>query len=81
MRPLHRLAIVCLPTALAILVAVGCRSSEESENPGRTVTIYVSTDRVFSEPVLREYEQRSGVQVKEMMPIDEAPPGLNAAAA
>jgi hypothetical protein len=31
----------------------------------RTVTIYVSTDRVFSEPVLREYHRRSGARQSE----------------
>ena len=29
----------------------------------RTVTFDVSTDRVFSEPVLQEYGRRSGVKV------------------
>src|SRR4029453_11204690 len=29
----------------------------------RTVTIYVSTDRGFSEPILRDYERRTGVRV------------------
>jgi iron(III) transport system substrate-binding protein len=37
----------------------------------RAVTIYVSTDRVFSEPVLREYERRSGVQVSPVYDTEE----------
>ena len=37
----------------------------------RTVTIYVSTDRVFSEPVLREYERRSGVKVNPIYDTEE----------
>ena len=28
-------------------------------NADRSVTVYVSTDRVFSEPILREYEKQS----------------------
>jgi len=36
-----------------------------------TVTIYVSTDRVFSEPVLREYERRSGVKVNPVYDTEE----------
>jgi iron(III) transport system substrate-binding protein len=59
----HRVAVVSLATVLAVVAVAGCRSSEESSNAARTVTIYVSTDRVFSEPVLREYEKRSGVEV------------------
>jgi len=35
------------------------------------VTIYVSTDRVFSEPVLREYERRAGVQVNPVYDTEE----------
>jgi iron(III) transport system substrate-binding protein len=49
---------------------VGCRSPE-AQNAGRTVTIYVSTDRVFSEPVLREYERRSGVKVSAVYDTEE----------
>jgi iron(III) transport system substrate-binding protein len=64
----RRYAIVSLATALAV---VGCRSSEESPNVGRTVTIYVSTDRVFSEPVLQEYERRSGVEVNAVYDTEE----------
>jgi iron(III) transport system substrate-binding protein len=35
------------------------------------VTIYVSTDRVFSEPVLREYEKRTGVRVNPVYDTEE----------
>jgi iron(III) transport system substrate-binding protein len=35
------------------------------------VTIYVSTDRVFSEPILREYEKRSGVKVNAVYDTEE----------
>ena len=35
------------------------------------MTVYVSTDRVFSEPVLREYEQRSGVTVNAVYDTEE----------
>ena len=47
----------------SIAAAIGCRGPEQSSNAQRTVTVYVSTDRVFSEPVLREYEKQSGVRV------------------
>ena len=57
---------------VAALVGCGaCRSAESPENAPRTVTIYVSTDRVFSEPVLREYERRSGVKVNAVYDTEE----------
>jgi len=37
----------------------------------RSVTVYVSTDRVFSEPVLREYQRRSGVTVNAVYDTEE----------
>jgi iron(III) transport system substrate-binding protein len=55
----------------AVVAAIGCRSSAPPEEAGRTVTIYVSTDRVFSEPILREYEKRSGVQVNAVYDTEE----------
>jgi iron(III) transport system substrate-binding protein len=47
--------------------APGGSATEEA----RTVTIYVSTDRVFSEPVLREYGRRSGVTVNPVYDTEE----------
>ena len=35
------------------------------------VTVYVSTDRVFSEPILREYEKQSGVKVNAVYDTEE----------
>lgn len=59
--------------ALAISVAgvVACGSPESSRQTERTVTIFVSTDRVFSEPVLRDYEKRSGVRVNPVYDTEE----------
>ena len=57
-----------------VLAAVGlatCRAPEQSQRSERTVTIYVSTDRVFSEPVLREYENRTGVRVNAVYDTEE----------
>jgi iron(III) transport system substrate-binding protein len=59
------IAILC-----SIAAPIGCRGPE-SQNAQRTVTIYVSTDRVFSEPVLREYEKRSGVRVNAVYDTEE----------
>ena len=71
MPPVHRLASIHLSIAVAFLAVGGCRSSEPSPNADRTVTVYVSTDRVFSEPVLREYEKRSGVTVNAVYDTEE----------
>jgi iron(III) transport system substrate-binding protein len=58
----------------ASLLASACRGRSDlpatAIAPG-TVTIYVSTDRVFSEPVLREYERRSGVKVNPVYDTEE----------
>ena len=59
---------------LAVIIASmvgGCRHPAPTERSTRTVTVYVSTDRVFSEPVLREYERRSGVTVNAVYDTEE----------
>jgi iron(III) transport system substrate-binding protein len=65
------LASIQIAAALTLLGAGGCRSSEPKGNAARAVTVYVSTDRVFSEPVLREYERRSGVKVSAVYDTEE----------
>jgi iron(III) transport system substrate-binding protein len=65
-----------IAAVLALFLATACGGRTEA--PGktaaeqaRTVTIYVSTDRVFSEPVLREYEQHAGVKVNPVYDTEE----------
>lgn len=60
-----------LPILILALAGGACRSSDSTTTDRRTVTIYVSTDRVFSEPVLREYERRSGVKVNPVYDTEE----------
>jgi iron(III) transport system substrate-binding protein len=60
-----------LAVAFTFVAVGGCRSPEPTSNADRSVTIYVSTDRVFSEPVLREYEKRSGVTVNAVYDTEE----------
>jgi iron(III) transport system substrate-binding protein len=59
----------------SVLALVGCEGRTSTpagtENGLRTVTVYVSTDRVFSEPVLRQYERRSGVKVNPVYDTEE----------
>src|SRR5262245_19891603 len=54
-----------LLAALVLLIA-GCRSAGQGATPGsiREVTVYTSLDRPYAEPVLRAFEQRSGVRVR-----------------
>src|SRR5687767_11708637 len=64
----RRLAVAIL--ILGLTAAGACRRSDPGDE-ARAVTIYVSTDRVFSEPVLREYETRSGVKVNAVYDTEE----------
>ena len=65
----HRLS-ARVALLISVVGLVACRS-ELSQEAQRTVTIYVSTDRVFSEPVLREYEKRTGVRVNPVYDTEE----------
>ncbi len=64
-----------LPGLIAALTAAvtlaGCGTAIPDTSRANTVTIYVSTDRVFSEPVLRAYEQQSGVTVQAVYDTEE----------
>jgi iron(III) transport system substrate-binding protein len=53
------------------LAVIACRAGESPRNSERTVTVYVSTDRVFSEPVLKAYEGRTGVKVNAVYDTEE----------
>ena len=60
-----------VPILVLATAASACRGSEPARTEARTVTIYVSTDRVFSEPILREYERQSGVTVNPVYDTEE----------
>jgi len=68
---LHGAAALRILAAVATIGFVACRSPEQSQTANRTVTVYVSTDRVFSEPVLREYERQTGVRVNAVYDTEE----------
>jgi iron(III) transport system substrate-binding protein len=61
----------------AVLVLAACTQqpattgSNGANTTAREVTVYVSTDRVFSEPILRAYEQQSGVRVNAVYDTEE----------
>jgi iron(III) transport system substrate-binding protein len=68
---LNQRAVLRSVLTAAAIGFVGCGSPEPSQTAARLVTVYVSTDRVFSEPVLREYERRTGVQVSAVYDTEE----------
>jgi len=55
----------------ALLLISACGGSQSAVDAPRSVTVYVSTDRVFSEPVLREYQRQSGVTVNAVYDTEE----------
>lgn len=71
-RRIQNLLIVALS---AMLISAGCtqqrNSTDETNAPVREVTVYVSTDRVFSEPILRAYEQQSRIRVNAVYDTEE----------
>src|SRR5437867_97299 len=64
-----------LGAMLLFAACVGQRSTRKNESGSRAlageVTIYVSTDRVFSEPILKSYEQKTGVKVNAVYDTEE----------
>ena len=78
--PIHfcrvRKAILLMCVLSVLLILNGCKSRQESTEGGKAgtakeVTIYVSTDRVFSEPILRAYEQKSGTKLNIVYDTEE----------
>jgi iron(III) transport system substrate-binding protein len=63
--------IVAFALGVAVTLA-GCgRSQDRTKGSTSEVTIYVSTDRVFSEPILKIYEQKTGVKVNAVYDTEE----------
>ena len=68
---------IAILISLAFLMAAcggGQQSSSRSGQgvaPANEVTVYVSTDRVFSEPILRAYEQKTGMKVNAVYDTEE----------
>ena len=66
-----RLKLTCV--ALVVIAACGGPAGTNATNTSapQTVTVYVSTDRVFSEPILKTFEQRTGVRVNAVYDTEE----------
>src|SRR6266536_5482334 len=68
----QRVSVAFTLGAMLLLAAcAGRRFTPKSDSGSREVTIYVSTDRVFSEPILKAYEQKSGVKVNAIYDTEE----------
>ncbi len=68
--PLRHLALA-LSIAFIFTACDGRQSTTHSGDQFNDVTIYVSTDRVFSEPILRTYEQKTGTKVSAIYDTEE----------
>src|SRR5712664_2465697 len=60
-------AIGVVVTLALIPILTSCRATSS-----RTVVVYVSEDQVFSEPLLKDFERETGIQVKPVFDTEEA---------
>src|SRR6266511_5962879 len=68
----HLWSLTFLSLALIFAACDGRKQNANvSSGPPGEVTIYVSTDRVFSEPILKAYEQKTGVKVNAVYDTEE----------
>lgn len=54
-------------SVLAALALLGCRAGRQN-----AVTVYVSEDQVFSEPILKDFERETGTRVNAVFDMEEA---------
>ncbi len=59
---------------LVVLINVACTPKAENDAVGleKSVTVYVSEDRVFSEPILKAFEQKTGIKVNALYDTEES---------
>jgi iron(III) transport system substrate-binding protein len=57
-------------SAIAICISLGVTGCNRSSE--RRVTVYVSEDRVFSEPILKDFERDTGIKVNAVFDTEEA---------
>jgi len=78
-----RLCAAGLPTRRAIALALrlatlatalgGCAGNAPAPNsPADTVTVYTSLDQVYSEPILKDFEARTGIRVQAVYDAEAA---------
>ncbi len=66
----HLYTLIALTTMTVSIVCIsGCSKKDEAS---KIVTVYVSEDQVFSEPILRDFEKETGIKVKAVYDTEEA---------
>ncbi len=55
---------------LLLVTITGC--SEKEKESGLSVTVYVSEDQVFSEPILKDFEEATGIAVNAVYDTEES---------
>ncbi len=56
-----RFLFVLLFGFVILTVQYGCRKKQDNL---KTVTVYVSEDQIFSEPILKDFEKETGIKVR-----------------
>ena len=67
-QPLRLSMLVVLLFGLLFLIA----ACGKKQTKAKTVTVYVSEDQVFSEPILKDFEKQTGIQVNAIYDTEEA---------
>ncbi len=65
----RRNMLLLVLVALALILPAGCGRGQKSD---QTVTVYVSEDQVFSEPILQAFERETGIRVRAVYDTEEA---------
>ena len=61
---------VALAGILAAAVAQGC--SKKASSPKKTVVVYTSLDQIYSDPILSDFERRTGIEVRPVYDTEAA---------
>jgi iron(III) transport system substrate-binding protein len=64
--------VKCTCILIGILVILTGCGAKPDPGKSKTVVVYVSEDQVFSEPILKDFEKETGVQVKAVFDTEEA---------
>ena len=63
--------LIGVTASVAACQRQGAPESRDANKKAEEVTVYVSTDRVFSEPILRAYERKASVKVNAVYDTEE----------
>lgn len=68
LRPLAQVILVALFLACVALVVACSDGSDESTT--KTVVIYTSVDQMYSEPILKDFEEQTGIRVQAVYDVE-----------